>query len=142
MAGSCDVTLITSQVCKFGKSTHISMISNSVTHLQSYTNTAIADIARNFARAPISLRRAPMSPRRAPMSPRRAPMSPRRAPMPQSRAWLGDIVAEPAILSPRYSASRARRYSSISAPSSPILSHRMASVRVFCDVSQRFKSVS
>ena len=27
---------------RFGKSTHISMISNSVTHLRSYTNSAIA----------------------------------------------------------------------------------------------------
>ena len=35
--------------CRFGKSTHISMISNSVTHLQSYTNS---DIAGNSA--PIS----------------------------------------------------------------------------------------
>ena len=38
---------------RFGKSTHIS-ISNSVTHLRSYNNTAIADIAGNSARAPIS----------------------------------------------------------------------------------------
>ena len=30
-----------------GKNTNISMIGNSVTHLRSYTNTAIADIARN-----------------------------------------------------------------------------------------------
>ena len=30
-----------------GKNTHISRISNSVTHLSSYTNTAIANIARN-----------------------------------------------------------------------------------------------
>ena len=37
-----------------GKNTHISMISNSVTHLQSYTNTAIANITRNSTRAPIS----------------------------------------------------------------------------------------
>ena len=37
---------------RFGKSTHISMISNSVTHLRSYTNSAIADIAGNSA--PIS----------------------------------------------------------------------------------------
>ena len=36
----------------FGKSTHISMISNSVTHLRSYANSAIADIAENSA--PIS----------------------------------------------------------------------------------------
>ena len=42
---------------RFGKSTHISMISNSVTHLQSYTNSAIADIAR--ISAPIS----PVTPR-------------------------------------------------------------------------------
>ena len=32
---------------RFGKSTHISMISNSVTHLQRYTNFAIADITGN-----------------------------------------------------------------------------------------------
>ena len=37
---------------RFGKSTHISMISNSVTHLWSYTNSAITGIS---ARAPISL---------------------------------------------------------------------------------------
>ena len=36
----------------FIKSTHISMISNSVTHLRSYTNIAIADFAENSA--PIS----------------------------------------------------------------------------------------
>ena len=30
-----------------GKSTCVSMISNSITHLRSYTNTAIADIAEN-----------------------------------------------------------------------------------------------
>ena len=41
-------------LCRFGKSTHISMISNSVTHLWSYTNSAIAG---NFA--PIS----PVTPR-------------------------------------------------------------------------------
>ena len=34
---------------RFGKSTHISMISNSVTHLRSYANSAIADIAENSA---------------------------------------------------------------------------------------------
>ena len=32
---------------RFGKSTHISIISNSVTHLRSYTNSATADIAGN-----------------------------------------------------------------------------------------------
>ena len=38
-----------------GKYTHISMISNSVTHLQSYTNTAITDIAGDSAtRADVS----------------------------------------------------------------------------------------
>ena len=42
---------------RFGKSTHISMISNSVTPLRSYTNSAIADIAVNSA--PIS----PVTPR-------------------------------------------------------------------------------
>ena len=42
---------------RFGKSTHITMISNPVTHLRSYTNSAIADIARNSA--PIS----PVTPR-------------------------------------------------------------------------------
>ena len=40
----------------FGEPTHISTISNSVTHLRSYTNSAIADIAENSA--PIS----PVSP--------------------------------------------------------------------------------
>ena len=34
---------------RFGKSTHISMISNSVTHLQSYANSKITDVARNSA---------------------------------------------------------------------------------------------
>ena len=34
--------LATYPVCLFGKSTHISMISNSVTHLRSYTNSTIA----------------------------------------------------------------------------------------------------
>ena len=42
---------------RFGKSTRISMISNSVTHLRSYTNSAITDIAGNSA--PIS----PVTPR-------------------------------------------------------------------------------
>ena len=41
----------------FGKSTHISMISNSVTQLRSYANSAIADIAENSA--PVS----PLTPR-------------------------------------------------------------------------------
>ena len=48
------------------------MISNSVTHLQSYTNTAIV---RNSA--PIS----PVTPRRASTSPHRAPTTPHRAPI-------------------------------------------------------------
>ena len=51
------------------KSTHISMISNSVTHLRSYTNTTITDIAKNSSLI------SPMSPRRAPTSPNRAPIS-------------------------------------------------------------------
>ena len=42
---------------RFGKSTHISTISNSVTHLRSYTNSTIADIAVNST--PIS----PVTPR-------------------------------------------------------------------------------
>ena len=49
----------------FGKSTHISMISNSVTHLQHYTNSAITDIAGNSTRAPTSPSLAPMLPCRA-----------------------------------------------------------------------------
>ena len=52
-------------VRRSGKSTHISMISNSVTYLPSYTNTAIAS---NSARLPTSTHRAPMSPHRAPIS--------------------------------------------------------------------------
>ena len=43
---------------RFGKSTHNSMISNSVTHLRSYTNTAIAE---DSARAPMSPHRMPIS---------------------------------------------------------------------------------
>ena len=76
---------------RFGKSTHISMISNSVTHVQSYTNSAIAG---NFAwsptsshralipshrmtsaRSPTSLPQMQTSPYRAPMSSHRAPIS-------------------------------------------------------------------
>ena len=38
---------------RFGKSTHISIISNSVTYLRSYTNSANADITGNTV--PISL---------------------------------------------------------------------------------------
>ena len=45
-------TLEEPRSARFGKSTHISMISNSVTHLRSYTNLAIAYIAGNSA--PIS----------------------------------------------------------------------------------------
>ena len=51
------VAVAESLILRFGKSTHISMISNSVTHLQSYTNSAIADIAGNST--PIS----PVTPR-------------------------------------------------------------------------------
>ena len=45
------------RIGRFGKSTHISMISNSVAHLRSHNNSAIADIAGNSA--PIS----PVTPR-------------------------------------------------------------------------------
>ena len=72
-------------ISRFWKSTHISMISNSVTHLQSYSNSAIADITGNSApispKTPCELRyrsaelRAPMSPRWVLMSPHRAPIS-------------------------------------------------------------------
>ena len=61
--------------CRSGKSTHISTISNSVTHQRSYTNTAIADIAGNSARSPASACQAPTSPHRAPTSPHREPIS-------------------------------------------------------------------
>ena len=44
------------------------MISNSVIHLQSYTNSAITNIAGNSARAPLSPHQAPRSPHRAPIS--------------------------------------------------------------------------
>ena len=57
-----------SLLARFGKSTHISMISNSVRHLRSYTNSAIADIAGNSARSPTSPHRATTSPHRAPIS--------------------------------------------------------------------------
>ena len=46
---------------RFGKSTHLSIISNSVTHLRSYTNSAITDITGNST--PIS----PVTPNGAPM---------------------------------------------------------------------------
>ena len=48
---------VTVAVTLSGKSTHISMISNSVIHLQSYINTTITDIAKNSE--PIS----PVTPR-------------------------------------------------------------------------------
>ena len=57
---------------RFGKSTHIFMISNSVTHLHSNTNFAIAG---NSARVLISQCRAPMSPRQVLMSTHREPIS-------------------------------------------------------------------
>ena len=93
---------LTLQLVRCGKSTHISMISNSVTHLQSYTNFAISDIAGNSARSP-SHRRAPTSPHRASISlhrmtaqsptllpqtqtsPHRAPTSPHRSPISSHR---------------------------------------------------------
>ena len=76
---------------RFGKSTHISMISNSVTHLRSYTNSAIADIAGNSA--PISpvtpcdrrRRRVTTSPHPATTSPHPATTSPHRAPISSHR---------------------------------------------------------
>ena len=42
-----DRKVVCDSLGRFVKSTHISMISNSVTHLQSYTNSTIADIAGN-----------------------------------------------------------------------------------------------
>ena len=65
-------------VARFEKNTLISMISNSVTHLQSYTNTAVADIAGNSALEPMSPYQAPISQHRAPMMPHRSPMLPHR----------------------------------------------------------------
>ena len=72
-----------------GKSTNISMISNSVTHLRSYIKTAIAHIDGNSARAPISQRQAPMSPRQELMSPHRGPMSLHRAPI--LSHWMASV---------------------------------------------------
>ena len=67
-------TLTTGNVTRFEKNTHISLISNSVTHLQSYINTAIADIAGNSALAPMSPYRAPISQHQALMLPHQSPM--------------------------------------------------------------------
>ena len=43
---------ILSNPSRFGKNTHISKISNSVTHLRSYNNSAITDIAGNSVLGP------------------------------------------------------------------------------------------
>ena len=43
--------IIAALSARFGESTHISMISNSVTNLRSYTNSPIANIAGNSARS-------------------------------------------------------------------------------------------
>ena len=59
-------------IIRFGKSTHISMISNSVTHLRSYRNTGSA---KNSVRLATSPRRAQTFPHWAPTSPHRAPIS-------------------------------------------------------------------
>ena len=57
-------------VLRFLKSTHIYMISNSDTHLRSYTNSAITGNSSLILprRAPMSLSREPMSPHRAAIS--------------------------------------------------------------------------
>ena len=65
-------------VGRSGKNTHIIMISNSVTHLQSFTNTAIAEIAKNADGAPETPRGMPETPRWAPLLAHRA----------QHRWWL------------------------------------------------------
>ena len=61
---------------RFWKSTHISMISNSVTHLRSYTNSAIA---ANFA--PIL----PTSPHPAPISPHQMTSAQSQTSLPQTQ---------------------------------------------------------
>ena len=82
---------------RFGKSTHISMISNSYTSAELYQlrnrRKLHADIAGNSARSPTSLHRAPISSHRmtsarlptsllqTQTSPHRAPTSPHRAPI-------------------------------------------------------------
>ena len=91
------------------------MISNSVTHLRSYTNSAIAVIAGNSARLPTS-------PHRAPISSHRMTSSRSLTSLPQTQT------------SPHRALTSLHR--------APISSHRMTSVWVFLDVSQCFKTVS
>ena len=73
-------------VSRFGKSTYISMISNSVAHLRSYTNSAIAGISTPISPetprryrwklpADIAKNSAAISPCRAPMIPHQAQIS-------------------------------------------------------------------
>ena len=67
------------------------MISNSVTHMRSYTNTTIGG---NTVRVPISAHRAQISARQAPMLPRRAPMLPSRAQMSPHQAQISSHQIE------------------------------------------------
>ena len=62
---ACCIVDNTGKINRSGKNTNFSMISNSVTYLQSYTNTTIAG---NFTWVPKFPRRVPMLPHQAPIS--------------------------------------------------------------------------
>ena len=124
LCSSCFPEFLDNLEHRFGKSTHISMISNSVTHLRSYTNSAIAG---NSARSP---RRAPTSPHRATMSPHRAPISSHRMTSARSPTSLPQTQTSP------HRASTSPHRALTSPHRAPISSDRM---RLFHDFSQCFK---
>ena len=110
--------------CRFGKSTHISIISNTVTHLRSYTNAAIAENSASIS---------PVTPRD-----RWHCRAERRRLCIEHRYHLLISVnrmtsARSPMLLPQTQTSPHRAL---------ISSQRMTSVWVFHDVSQCFKSVS
>ena len=111
------------------------MISNYVTHLRSYTNSAIADTAAYSVRPQTSPHWAPSSPHQAPTSPYRAPTSARWAPISSHRMTS---VRSPTLL-PQTHTSPHR------VPTPPLrieLRYCRNEWRVFHDDSQSFKSVS
>ena len=136
---------------RFGKSTHISMISNSVTHLRSYVNSAIANIAGIWPgnSAPIP----PVTPRdrrrlrielpyrrigNPPRDRRRLRTERRRLRIERRYRRITSALSPTSLSQTQTSPHRAPT----SQHRAPISSHRMTIVRVFHDVSQCFKSVS
>ena len=122
---------------RFGKSTHISMISNSVAHLQSYTNSAIGGNSTPTL---------PLTPRD------RRTIAARPAPSADVSASSAQIVASNDLRSITDVAAQTQT-SPHRAPTSPhqaptyphrapTSSHWLTSVQVFHDVAQCFKGVS